>query len=137
MNYSTSEKGAIGEAAFRLWCAKRKYFCGKADEKASYDFFLDRHDNKILRVQVKYRSPDKDDRISVKLKPTDNQNNNYFDYTNGSIDAIAIYNSLTDQIALVPVEDLPKDQSYFFLLCRESKRGNDDNRSRLFENYVV
>ena len=137
MIYSTSEKGAIGEAAFRLWCAKRKYFCGKADEKAPYDFFLDRHDSKILRVQVKFRTPNKEGRIEVKLKPTDDQNNNYFDYTNGSIDAFAIYNSLTDEIALVPVEDLPTDQSYFFLLCRDSKRGNEKGHSRLFETYII
>ena len=137
MNYTTSDKGAIGEAAFRLWCAKRKYFCGKAGEKAPYDFFLDKHDGKILRVQVKYRTPNKEDRIEVKLKPTDDHNNNYFDYTNGSIDAFAIYNSLTEKIALVPVEDLPTDQSYFFLLCRDSKRGNEKGHSRLFESYVI
>lgn len=137
MEYTTSDKGAIGEAAFRLWCAKRKYFCGKSDEKAPYDFFLDKHDGNILRVQVKYRTPNKEGRIEVKLKPTDDQNNNYFDYTNGSIDAFAIYNSLTDEIALVPVSDLPLDQSYFFLLCRDSKHGTEKGRSRLFESYVV
>jgi hypothetical protein len=137
MNYTTSDKGAIGEAAFCLWCAKQKYFCGKAGEKAPYDFFLDRHDGKILRVQVKYRTPDSEDRISVKLKPTDVKNNNYFDYTNGSIDAFAIYNSVSTEIALVPVDDLPKDQSYFFLLCRDSKREKENTRSRLFESYVV
>jgi phenylpropionate dioxygenase-like ring-hydroxylating dioxygenase large terminal subunit len=137
MEYTTSDKGAIGEAAFQLWSAKRKYFCGKANEKAPYDFFLDRHDGKILRIQVKYRTPNKEGRIEVKLKPTDDQNNNYFDYTNGSIDAFAIYNSLTDEVALVPVEDLPTDQSYFFLLCRSSKRGTEKNHSRLFESYVV
>lgn len=137
MEYTTSDKGAIGEAAFRLWCAKRKYICGKATEKATYDFFLDRNDGKILRVQVKYRTPNKDGRIEVKLKPTDDQNNNYFDYTNGSIDAFAIYNSLTDEMALVPVSDLPLDQSYFFLLCRDSKRGTEKDYSRFFKSYVV
>jgi len=136
MEYTTSDKGAIGEAAFQLWCAKRQYYCGKSNEKAPYDFFLDRCDGKILRVQVKYRTPNKDDRIEVKLKPTDDKNNNYFNYTDGSIDAFAIYNSLTEQIALVPIEDLPTDQSYFFLLCRKSKRGSEKGHSRLFENYV-
>ena len=67
-------------------------------------------------VRFWYSAPN--DRIEVKLKPTDEKNNNYFDYTNGSIDAFAIYNSITEEIALVPVDDLPKDQSYFFLLCR-------------------
>ena len=133
MEYTTSDKGNIGEAAFRLWCAKKKYICGKASEKATYDFFLDKNDGKILRVQVKFRTPDKDGRISVKLKPTDSKNNNYFDYTNGSIDAFVIYNSNTEEIALIPIEDLPMDQSYFFLLCRESKSGH----SRLFKNYVM
>jgi hypothetical protein len=137
MEYTTSDKGAIGEAAFCLWCAKRKYFYGKSGEKAPYDFFLDRHDGKILRVQVKFRTPNKDGRIEVKLKPTDKKNNNYFDYTNGSIDAFAIYNSITEEIAVVPIEDLPKDQSYFFLLCRDSKFGKENNRSRLFESYIV
>lgn len=137
MEYTTSDKGDIGEAAFRLWCAKNKYYCGKASEKAPYDFFLDKRDDKILRVQVKYRTPNKDDRIEVKLKPTDDKNNNYFDYTNGSIDAFAIYNSLTEEMALVPVVDLPKDQSYFFLLCRDSKRGAGKGASRLFEHYAV
>ena len=135
MNLTTSDKGNIGEAAFRLWCAKNKYICGKADDKASYDFFLDRRDGSILRVQVKYRTPNKDGRIEIKLKPTDDQNNNYFDYTSGSIDAFAIYNSVTEQIALVPISDLPTDQSYFFLLCRDSQRAGA--ASRLFEHYVV
>ena len=137
MDYTTSDKGDIGEAAFRLWCAKNRYFCGKANDKAPYDFFLDKHDGKILRVQVKFRTPNKDGRIEVKLKPTDDNNNKYFNYTNGSIDAMAIYNSVTDEIAIVPVEDLPLDQSYFFLLCRESKRGKESKHSRLFESYVV
>jgi hypothetical protein len=131
MDYTTSDKGDIGEAAFRLWCAKKKYFCGKANDKAPYDFFLDKKDGKILRVQVKYRTPNKEGRIELKLKPTDDQYNNYFDYTNGSIDAFAIYNSETEQFAIVPVEDLPKNQSYFFLLCRDSQRTG----ARLFEDY--
>ena len=134
MNLTTSDKGAIGEAAFQLWCAKKGYYCGKAPEKATYDFFLDMHDNNILRVQVKYRTPNKDNRIEVKLKPTDNQNNNYFDYTNGSIDAIAVYNSDTDEIALIPLSEFPEGQSYMFLLCRESKRAGN---SRSFSQYVV
>ena len=137
MKYTTNDKGEIGEAAFRLWCAKKKYYCGKASEKAPYDFFLDRHDGKIIRVQIKFRTPNKDGRIEVKLKPTDDKNNSYFDYTNGSIDAFAIYNSATEEIAIVPIEDLPKEQSYFFLLCRESKRGVGKGNSRLFESYVV
>ena len=137
MEYTTSDKGDIGEAAFRLWCAKRKYYCGKVSEKASYDFFLDRHDGKILRIQVKYRTPNKDGRIEIKLRPTDKKNNNYFDYTNGSIDALAIYNSITEQMAFIPVDDLPVDQSYFFLLCRSSKRSTEDGCSRLFDSYVI
>jgi hypothetical protein len=137
MDYTTSDKGEIGEAAFRLWCAKKKYYCGKSSEKAPYDFFLDKHDGKILRVQVKFRTPDKDDRIGIKLRPTDNKNNNYFDYTNGSIDGFAIYNSVTEEMAFVPVDDLPKDQTTFFLLCRDSKRGKENGHSRLFESYVV
>jgi PD-(D/E)XK endonuclease len=138
MDYTTSDKGDIGEAAFRLWCAKNKYFCGKANDKAPYDFFLDKNDgNSILRIQVKYRTPNKDGRIEVKLKPTDDKNNKYFDYTNGSIDAFIIYNSDTEAIALVPIQDIPKDQSYFFLLCRDSKRSNKESNSRLFESYVV
>jgi hypothetical protein len=56
---------------------------------------------------------------------------------NGSIDAFAIYNSVTEKMAIVPVDDLPKDQSYFFLLCRDSKRGSEKGHSRLFESYVV
>lgn len=137
MDYTTSDKGDIGEAAFRLWCAKNRYFCGKANDKAPYDFFLDKHDGKILRVQVKFRTPNKDGRIEIKLKPTDDNNNKYFNYTNGSIDAMAIYNSVTDEIAIIPVEDLPLDQSYFFLLCRDSKRGKESKHSRLFESYVA
>ena len=132
MDYTTSDKGDIGEAAFRLWCAKKKFYCGKANDKAPYDFFLDKQDGKVLRVQVKYRTPNKDGRIEVKLKPTDDQYNNYFNYTNGSIDAFAVYNSETEQFAIVPINDLPNDQSYFFLLCRESKREG----ARLFEDYV-
>lgn len=135
MSYSTSDKGCIGEAAFCLWAAKKQYYYGKAPEKAPYDFFLDRHDGKILRIQVKFRTPNKNDRIEIKLKPTDNKNNNYFNYTNGSIDALAIYNSATTKIALVPVSDLPADQSYFFLLCKNSL--NINNNCRLFENYIV
>lgn len=137
MEYTTSEKGNIGESAFCLWCAKNKYDYGKSTEKSTYDFFLDRRDGKILRVQVKYRTPDKNDSISIKLKPTDKKNNNYFDYTNGSIDAIAIYNSITAEIAFIPIEDIPKDQSYFFLLCRDSKNGKEDKQSRLFSNYLT
>lgn len=136
MEYTTGDKGDIGEAAFRLWCAKNKFYCGKASEKAPYDFFLDRHNNKISRIQVKFRTPDKEGRIGVKLKPTDNKNNNYFDYTDGSIDEFAIYNSETGEIALIPVSDLPLNQSYFFLLCRESKRGIENNHSRLFSDYI-
>jgi PD-(D/E)XK endonuclease len=136
MDYTTSDKGDIGEAAFRLWCSKNKFFCGKANDKAPYDFFLDKHDGKILRVQVKFRTPDKDDRIMVKLKPSDNKNNNYFDYTNGSIDAFAIYNSLTEEIAIIPIEDFPKDQSSFILLCRDTKRKINESNIRFFKNYV-
>lgn len=136
MTLTTNEKGRIGEAAFQLWCAKRKYFCSKAPEAAPYDFFFDQHTDKILRVQVKYRTPNKDGRIEIKLKPTDDRNNNYFNYVNGSIDAIAIFNSDTEEIAIIPVEDLPTDQNYFFLLCRDSKRNNDQGQSRLFKNYV-
>ena len=130
---TTSDKGNIGEAAFQLWCAKKGYYCGKAPEKASYDFFLDKHDGKVLRVQVKYRTPNKDGRIEIKLKPTDSQNNNYFDYTNGSIDSIAVYNSDSEEFALVPLQDFPEGQSYMFLLCRESRRAG----ARNFEQYSV
>ena len=137
MDYTTSDKGAIGEAAFCLWCAKKKFYFGKANEKAPYDFFLDKKEEKVLRVQVKYRTPNKDGRIEIKLKPTDDKNNNYFDYTNGCIDAFAIYNSITEEIALVPIDDVPKDQSYFFLLCRESKRGLNESTSRNFSDYVI
>lgn len=136
MKLTTSDKGNIGEAAFHLWCAKRGYYCGKAPEKATYDFFLDRHDGKILRVQVKYRTPNKDDRIEIKLKPTDSQYNNYFNYTNGSIDAIAVYNSVTEQFAIVPIAEFEgTDQKVFYLLCREDMRGNKG--SRTFESYSV
>jgi hypothetical protein len=137
MNYTTSDKGAIGEAAFCLWCAKKKYYFGKANEKSPYDFFLDKKEGKILRVQVKYRTPNKEGRIEIKLKPTDDKNNKYFDYTNDSIDAFAIYNSLTEELALVPIEEVPKNQSYFFLLCRKSKRGLKETSSRLFSDYVL
>jgi hypothetical protein len=136
MDYSTNDKGEIGEAAFRLWCAKRQYICGKASEKAPYDFFLDRNDGKILRVQVKFRTPDKDERIGIKLRPTDKKNNSYFNYTDGSIDAFAIYNSSSNEIALIPIEDLPLEQSYFFLLCRETIRSNENGFSRQFSLYV-
>ena len=137
MDYTTSDKGDIGEAAFRLWCAKNKFYCGKASEKAPYDFFLDKHDGRILRIQVKFRTPDKDGRIAIKLKPSDDKNNNYFDYTNGSIDGFAIYNSITEEMAIVPINDLPKDQGTFFLLCRDSKHKTANGNSRLFKSFVV
>lgn len=136
MEYTTNDKGEIGEAAFRLWCAKRRYICGKASEKSHYDFFLDRGDGEILRVQVKFRTPDKDSRIGIKLKPSDKKNNNYFDYTDGSIDAFAIYNSVTDEIALIPIKDLPLDQGSFYLLCRDTVNSNESRFSRQFSAYI-
>ena len=39
MEYTTSDKGNIGEAAFRLWCAKKKYICGKKKENDQHDRF--------------------------------------------------------------------------------------------------
>ena len=134
MTYTTNEKGEIGEAAFQLWCAKKQYFCGKAPEKAPYDFFLDKNDGKILRVQVKYRTPNKDGRIELKFRPTDSKNNKYFNYSSANIDAIVIYNSVSDELALIPSADFPSDQTYVFLLCRDSKRGE---ASRSFASYKI
>ena len=123
MLYTTSEKGAIGEAAFSLWTAKKKYLAAKAPEKASYDYFLDKNDgSKILRVQVKYRTPNKQGQIELKLRPDLYNKNNHANYTDGCIDAFAIYNSNTEDIALVEMKDVPTEQGYMFFQCNEESK---------------
>jgi PD-(D/E)XK endonuclease len=128
---NSSEKGLIGEIHFLLWATKKGYYAAKAPERAPYDFFLDTG-NSIERVQVKYRTPNKMQQIELKLKPILYNKNNRVDYTIGNIDAFAIYNSVTEQIAYVPVKDLPLDQGYVFFNCKGKGRQN----GRLFEDYI-
>lgn len=135
MEYTTSDKGAIGEAAFLLWASKKKFYAAKAPEKAPYDFFLDMHDGKILRIQVKYRTPTLDDRIDLNLRPFINNKNNHADYTDGCIDAFVIYNSQTEEIAMVHLKDIPLTQNVVTFLCRESI--NPKSNNRLFKTFVV
>ena len=135
MEYTTSDKGAIGEAAFLLWASKKMYYAAKAPEKAPYDFFLDRHDGKILRVQVKYRTPTQDSRIDINLRPFINNKNNHADYTNGCIDTFVIYNSVTEEIAMIHLSDIPTNQNVITFLCRESI--NPKSNNRFFSTYVV
>ena len=94
----SNEKGEIGEAAFVFASAKRGYWTGKMPQGCPYDYVLDRHDGKLLRIQVKFRSLESNGIVTIKL--SQNTFTNRVSYNESNIDYIAVYVNELDKVYL-------------------------------------
>jgi hypothetical protein len=128
----SNEKGEIGEAAFVLVSAKRGYWTGKMPQGCPYDYVLDRHDGKLLRIQVKFRSLESNGIVTIKL--SQNTFTNRVSYNESNIDYIAVYVNELDKVYLVPIAEIC-DVKEVKLRCVESTKTKDKN-SRIITEYA-
>ena len=128
----SNEKGEIGEAAFVLVSAKRGYWTGKMPQGCPYDYVLDRHDGKLLRIQVKFRSLESNGIVTIKL--SQNTFTNRVSYNESNIDYIAVYVNELDKVYLVPIAEIC-DVKEVKLRCVESTKRKDKN-SRMITEYA-
>lgn len=128
----SNEKGDIGEAAFVLACTKRRYWTGKMPQGCPYDFVLDKHNGKLERVQVKYRSMSEGGTVTIKL--AQNTFTNRVTYTEQNIDSIAVYVNELDKVFLIPITELVGVKEVV-LRCVESTKRKDKN-SRMITEYA-
>jgi hypothetical protein len=128
----SNEKGEIGEAAFVLASAKQGYWTGKMPQGCPYDYVLDRHDGKLLRVQVKFRSLENTGVITIKL--LQNTFTNRVSYNQSNIDYIAVYVNELDKVYLIPITEI-SDVKEVTIRCIESTKRQDKN-SRMINEYA-
>jgi hypothetical protein len=127
----SNKKGEIGEAAFMLASAKRGYWTGKMPQDCPYDYVLDKHNGKLLRVQVKFRSLESNGVITIKLSQYTFTNR--VSYNESNIDCIAVYVNELDKVYLIPIAEIC-DVKEVKLRCIESKR--QDKNSRMITEYA-
>jgi len=127
----SNKKGEIGEAAFVLASAKRGYWTGKMPQDCPYDYVLDKHNGKLLRVQVKFRSLESNGVITIKLSQYTFTNR--VSYNESNIDCIAVYVNELDKVYLIPIAEIC-DVKEVKLRCIESKR--QDKNSRMITEYA-
>jgi hypothetical protein len=127
----SNKKGEIGEAAFVLASAKRGYWTGKMPQDCPYDYVLDKHNGKLLRVQVKFRSLESNGVITIKLLQYTFTNR--VSYNESNIDCIAVYVNELDKVYLIPIAEIC-DVKEVKLRCIESKR--QDKNSRMITEYA-
>jgi hypothetical protein len=127
----SNKKGEIGEAAFMLASAKRGYWTGKMPQDCPYDYVLDKHNGKLLRVQVKFRSLESNGVITIKLSQYTFTNR--VSYNESNIDCIAVYVNELDKVYLIPIAEIC-DVKEVKLRCIESKR--QDKNSRMMTEYA-
>jgi hypothetical protein len=127
----SNKKGEIGEAAFVLASAKRGYWTGKMPQDCPYDYVLDKHNGKLLRVQVKFRSLESNGVITIKLLQYTFTNR--VSYNESNIDCIAVYVNELDKVYLIPIAEIC-DVKEVKLRCIESKRR--DKNSRMITEYA-
>ena len=127
----SNKKGEIGEAAFVLASAKRGYWTGKMPQDCPYDYVLDKHNGKLLRVQVKFRSLESNGVITIKLSQYTFTNR--VSYNESNIDCIAVYVNELDKVYLIPIAEIC-DVKEVKLRCIESKR--QDKNSRMMTEYA-
>jgi hypothetical protein len=127
MNMSiTNEKGDIGEAAFVLAATKKGYWTGKMPQACPYDFILDRHDGKLERVQVKYRTMSESGTLKIKLNP--NTYTNRTTYSEKNIDSIAVYVPELNEVFLIPINKLVGVGDVLLRCVESTKRKNKNSR---------
>ena len=127
----SNKKGEIGEAAFMLASAKRGYWTVKMPQDCPYDYELDKHNGKLLRVQVKFRSLESNGVITIKLSQYTFTNR--VSYNESNIDCIAVYVNELDKVYLIPIAEIC-DVKEVKLRCIESKR--QDKNSRMITEYA-
>ena len=127
----SNKKGEIGEAAFMLASAKRGYWTGKMPQDCPYDYVLDKHNGKLLRVQVKFKSLESNGVITIKLSQYTFTNR--VSYNESNIDCIAVYVNELDKVYLIPIAEIC-DVKEVKLRCIESKR--QDKNSRMITEYA-
>ena len=127
----SNKKGEIGEAAFMLASAKRGYWTGKMPQDCPYDYVLDKHNGKLLRVQVKFRSLESNGVITIKLSQYTFTNR--VSYNESNIDCIAVYVNELDKVYLIPIAEIC-DVKEVKLRCIESQR--QDKNSRMITEYA-
>ena len=127
----SNKKGEIGEAAFMLASAKRGYWTGKMPQDCPYDYVLDKHNGKLLRVQVKFRSLESNGVNTIKLSQYTFTNR--VSYNESNIDCIAVYVNELDKVYLIPIAEIC-DVKEVKLRCIESKR--QDKNSRMITEYA-
>ncbi len=102
----SNQKGDIGEAAFVLAATKRGYWVMPAPQDCPYDFVLDKHDGKLYRVQVKYRTPGKVGSIAIKrVTHKEHCAANRRTYTADNVDLFAVYIPEPEGVYLIPITD--------------------------------
>lgn len=126
----SNKKGEIGEAAFVLASAKKGYWTGKMPQGCPYDYVLDRHNGKLERVQVKFRSLESNGVVSIKL--TQDTFTNRTSYNEHNIDYIAVYVNEMDNVYLVPISKIC-GVNEVKLRCIESSKRNDKNSRMIIE----
>jgi len=130
---NTKNKGDIGESYFAYVCSVKGWICAKTPERAPYDFFLEK-DNRVLRVQVKYRTA-VNDIVEIKLNPSKYNKNNHADYTDGSIDCFAVFEETSKRLALIDINELITTNIGTFTLRMNNSTGNVN--SRYFSEYEI
>jgi hypothetical protein len=130
----TNQKGDVGEAAFMLEAFKREYWVAKMPQDCPYDCVLDRRDGTLLRVQVKYRTQDKNGAVKVKrvLHKVANVHERC-SYNASNIDALAVYVPDNGVVYLIPIAEFEDVEEVTFRLS--PPKNNQQSRVRLITTY--
>ncbi len=126
----SNQKGDIGEAAMILAATKKGFWVAKMPQDCPYDLIIDRKDTLgPKRVQVKYRSIDKNGSFVLSLTPSRSNRN---DYTRESIDYFGVYLSNTEECFLIPMENIP-EQGCVTFRCVEAKNNQAANVRSIYQ----
>jgi len=126
-------KGDIGEAAFVFYATKNGYWVGKMPQDCPYDFVMDDKQGNLKRVQVKYRTIEKNG--SVRIKIENNTFTNRTSYTEKNIDLFAVYISDLEKVYLIPINECI-DVTEVSLRVERPKNGQTKG-VRLLEDYIA